>query len=408
MSIILNPTPNNRISLSTLWFTSTSDRWSRLEAASGAAIFLLACGATLSIWSPDPFLTWAYEIPIFALAGIGCLRSRLRINIVGSILACISLWGFVQLATGTTVYRWATLNASLQDAAFAATALAGFLAFRSASIRAGFLRAMVWFGLLLSVVSVLAYFTSPGQILWLFPSPYPDNWGPFPSRNNFAQFLELCFPIALYQMAETRLNVIPPAVMLAAGLASASRAGALLLILEMIAGIFLLGKVFCRRLVPFALVGAGFTGVVGAGALWGRLGDPDPLKYRREIFHSATAMIAAHPWRGYGLGTFSTVYPEFAEFDSGGSVEHAHNDWLEWAAEGGILFAALWAALAVRMARLATRSFWGVGVVAVFLHALVDYPFARLGVAAWEFLLIGALLAERSPALPVLEKWRIP
>ncbi len=309
----------------------------------------------------------------------------------------------MQLVSGSTVYRWATLNASLQNAALAATALAGFLAFRNPFIRSGFLRAMVWFGLLLSVASMLAYFTSPGQILWLFPSPYPDNWGPFPSRNNFAQFLELCFPIALYQMAEKRLGVIPPAVMLAAGLASASRAGAMLLILEMIAGIFLLKKEFRRRLLPFALAAVGFTGVVGAGALWGRLADPDPLKYRREIFRSAIAMIAVHPWRGYGLGTFSVVYPEFAEFDNGATVEHAHNDWLEWAAEGGFPFAALWAALAVRLTRPAIRSFWGIGVLAVFLHALVDYPFARLGVAAWEFLLIAALLAERSPVRRALK-----
>jgi len=35
-------------------------------------------------------------------------------------------------------------------------------------------------------------------------------------------------------------------------------------------------------------------------------------------------------------------------------------------------------------------------------------PVARLGVAAWVFLLIGALLAERSPAPRLLKKWSIP
>lgn len=408
MSISLSPTPINRDSLSTRWLSSTGGHPQRLEIVSAVTVFLLASGATLTIWNPDPMVPWAYGIAIFALAGIVCLRRRAWINVTSSILGCISLWGFVQLEHGTTVYRWATLNAALQNAALAATALAGFVAFRNDLIRTTFLQAMVWFGTLLSVVSVLAFFTSPGQILWLFPSPYPDNWGPFPSRNNFAQFLELCLPIALYQMTQRRLNVIPPAVILAAGLASASRAGAMLLILEIVIGIWLLGKEFRRRLVFFALVAAGFTGIVGAGALWGRLGVPDPLKYRREIFHSAVAMIVAHPWRGYGLGTFSTVYPEFAEFDSGASVEHAHNDWLEWAAEGGIPFAALWAVLAVQMVRPAMRSFWGVGVLAVFLHAVVDYPFARLGVAAWAFLLIGALLAEKSPARSLLMKGRIP
>jgi len=47
--------------------------------------------------------------------------------------------------------------------------------------------------------------------------------------------------------------------------------------------------------------------------------------------------------------------------------------------------------LAVAAARPALRSIWGIGIVAVFLHALVDYPFARFGVAAWLFILVGAL-----------------
>ena len=47
--------------------------------------------------------------------------------------------------------------------------------------------------------------------------------------------------------------------------------------------------------------------------------------------------------------------------------------------------------------RPALRSIWGIGVPAVFLHALVDYPFARFGVAAWLFILVGALENKRRP-----------
>lgn len=349
--------------------------------------FVVACGATLTIWNPDPLWGWAYEIAIFTLAGSTCLKAREGLSAAGLILACISLWGFAQLALGWTVYSWPTLNASLGVSALAATALVSFLGLKDKSDRDSFLNGMVWFGLGLSVVSVLAYFTSPGKILWMFPSPYPDNWGPFLSRNNFAQFLELCFPVAVYRIRET--GVLPAAVVLAAGLASASRAGAALLLLELFVGIFLLGKGFRRGILVFALAVP-----AGVAPLWHRLQDPDPFKYRREIFHSAIEMIAAHPLRGYGLGTFSTVYPEFAHFDAGAEVEHAHNDWLEWAAEGGLSFVALWLALVALVARVAIRSIWGLGVLAIFLHSLVDYPFARFGVAAWEFLLIGALLAH--------------
>jgi hypothetical protein len=43
--------------------------------------------------------------------------------------------------------------------------------------------------------------------------------------------------------------------------------------------------------------------------------------------------------------------------------------------------------------RPAFRSAWGIGVVAVFLHAAVDYPFSRPALAAWIVVAI-ALLAD--------------
>ena len=74
-------------------------------------------------------------------------------------------------------------------------------------------------------------------------------------------------------------------------------------------------------------------------------------------------------------------------------MDHAHNDWLEWAADGGIPYALAWLVVAVSVVKPAARSVWGWGVIAVFLHAFVDYPFARFGVSAWTMALIGALSA---------------
>lgn len=369
--------------------------------STGLTLFLLACAASLTIWSADPFLTWGYEVAIFLVGITVFLQAPLRFPATWFVLPAISLWGFAQLAVGATVYRWATLNAALQVTALAVTAVSASVAFRNVAARGAILRAFAWFGFILSILSVAAYFTSPGKILWIFPSPYPDNWGPFLSRNNFAQFLELCFPVALFQMARSGNNgrggsIFLPATILAAGFASASRAGAILLTVEAVAGFYLLGSAARRWILPFALTAGLLAALAGAGTLLGRFREPDPLKYRREIYRSTVNMIEAHPWRGYGLGTFPTVYPEFAQFDSGAAIEHAHNDWLEAAAEGGLPFAALWAVLAVWAVRPAIRSIWGIGVLAVFLHALVDYPFARFGVAAWEFLLLGVLAHERA------------
>jgi O-Antigen ligase len=377
---------------------------------------LLALSATAVIWNTNPFFVWGYEVAIFALAGIECFKLRGRVPAVAFPMAAIGLWGFVQLLAGATVYRWATINAALQNAALAATALAAFQALRPPRRLAIFLRGVGWIGFVISLVGVLAYWTSPGKILWIYPTEYPDNWGPFPSRNNFAQFLELCFPVALYQSARTSRGwgaLIAPAAILAAGLASASRAGAALLAGEALVGLYLIrgsreirAKMSRTRVLVFTGGVLAFAAVAGAGTLAHRLAQRDPLQVRREIYSSAMAMIAQRPWLGYGLGTFATVYPEFAEFDSGATVEHAHNDWLEWTAEGGIFYAAMWAAMVIWAVRPALRSVWGLGVLAVFLHALVDYPFARVGVSAWAFLLMGALAreAEKSPRRELLSK----
>ena len=93
---------------------------------------------------------------------------------------------------------------------------------------------------------------------------------------------------------------------------------------------------------------------------------------------------------------FPTSIPNSPDSTLAHAVEHAHNDWLEWASEGGIPFAALWIFLAIPICRRAFRSIWGVGILAVLVHALVDYPFAKLGVAAWFFALCGGLLAAEA------------
>jgi O-antigen ligase len=375
-------------------------------------LLALAAAATLAIWSADPFVAWTYEGGVFILAGWVAIRKELRFGPILVTAALLAVWGFGQLAAGATVYRYATLNASLRVAALAATALVASEVFRHAEARGRMLRGLLhgllygfaWFGFVLGIVSVVAYYTSSGSILWLFPSPYPDVWGPFLSRNNFAQFLELALPVALwlgctaYRTRRGTLYMWMSATMLGCGLVSASRAGAVLLILEAAAVFVLARPPAPRRLIPLFAAGVMiFAALAGGEVLLHRLRDSDPLRDRREIFASSLAMIAARPWTGYGLGNFATVYPEFARFDPGAVVEHAHNDWLEWATEGGWPYAAVWMLLAISTLRPALRSIWAIGIPAVFLHALVDYPFARFGVTAWLFILIGALESNRRP-----------
>ena len=347
--------------------------------------FALAAAATLTIWIREPLAEWTYEILIFAAAALVSLRAKsIPRTPLSAVVALLALWGFAQLVLGATVYRNATWNAALRDTALAATA---FVASYGRSPRT-ILKAMIWFGFVVAVVSVVSYYTSAGRVLWIFPNPYPEAWGPFLNRDNFAQFLEIALPPALWwAIRHDRQYCWIAAAILAAGLASASRAGAAILLAEC-AVVFAVTRAH-RVAIRFLAAGLLLSAIFGTTQLILRLREPDPLRYRREMMQSAVQMIRARPLSGFGLGTFSTVYPQFATFDAGLTVEHAHNDWLEWASEGGVGFAAVWAALGVIALRDLRRRMWMLGVAAVMVHALADFPFARFGVSAWTFLLIG-------------------
>jgi O-Antigen ligase len=434
--------PFKRTWLSTLWVEGTVRVATTGERTAAVLLFLASAGATLTISVRSPLAAWAYAFA--ALAGacwwtitsaFGSKSGRGRSGNVkrndgyaniravarDAALVIIAALGVVQWITGATVYRYATLEAWARAAALVATVALAQSVFSNSSLLRSYLRAFVWFAAGVGAISVLAYFTSPGKILWIFPSPYPDTWGPFLSRNDFAAFLELAFPVAMWfgLSGEDHRNhgrgehapnsgvpldrrtrrtgtgnffyLLIAAGLLAAGFASASRAGSALLLAEAIVIVTAHGS--RRWAVKFAAAAVVLIILVGAGTLIHRWGENDPMRVRREIQRSALEMIHEQPIRGYGMGTFIRVYPTYAQFDLGAVVDHAHNDWLEWAADGGIPYALAWLVVAVSVLKPAARSVWGWGVIAVFLHAFVDYPFARFGVSAWTMALIGALSA---------------
>src|SRR5947209_5103542 len=79
--------------------------------------------------------------------------------------------------------------------------------------------------------------------LWLIAM-----WGPFPSRNNFAQFLEIALPAALWLgIYSNRMYFVLAAVIFGAGIGSASRAGSAVLITEAVLALLLAAKSLSRR-----------------------------------------------------------------------------------------------------------------------------------------------------------------
>src|ERR1017187_4865610 len=99
-------------------------------------------------------------------------------------------------------------------------------------IRRRFLDLLVYFAFVLSVVSVVQYFSWDGKIFWIFPTYDAAVLGPFLNRDHYAAFMEMLLPLAIVQTLSggprsLRFAVIS-AAMYASVIAGASRAGALL------------------------------------------------------------------------------------------------------------------------------------------------------------------------------------
>jgi len=215
------------------------------------------------------------------------------------------------------------------------------------------------------------------------------------------------FPLVVYQSLvddrDSLLYISMAATMFAAAITTVSRAGAVLVIGELLLIVLvawrrglIAGPSLRRRLIWTAGFSLALAVVVGWQVTLEKFREPEPYRVRRELLLSSIAMVADRPVTGFGLGTWPAVYPAYARFDNGLAANHAHNDWAEWMVEGGVPFLALLAILALWSVRPALDSLWGMAVPVIFLHSLVDYPLREPALAALFFAMIGALAAREN------------
>lgn len=367
--------------------------------------------AVLLMWLPERWLNptiFQTGVLVLALVWTGRMLLRpvaLRFSSLAVLLCAATAWSLLQLAARVTVSRWDTWISLLNWIGYLAAFLLSMQVCSSQSVQRPLLDHLLSFGFGLSVFAVLQYFSSGGTIFWFYSTDNRAMLGPFVSPDRYAAFIELILPLAIVRMLSDGRGSLKYAVMGAAMYASviagASRAGALIATAELItvpaaARASRYFSTYNLRVATVRLWGiaAVFTAVVGWLTLWNRLQDPNPFRVRREILASTISMAKQRPYFGFGLGTFPIVYPKYALADFGAEVNHAHNDWAEWAAEGGVPFALFLLAVAVGSVVRAAKAPWGIGVVAVFLHSVVDFPLQDPVIAVWLFALAGVLAGE--------------
>jgi O-antigen ligase len=384
----------------------------------------------LTMWVPGRWALSAFEVSLFALAAITIVHRvfvqnldrkgaagtseghhtspSTRIPAVAALLAAAVAWGAIQVATHRSVYELKTWESVL---GWTANLVAFSLAFdythggARLQHRERFLRLILMFAFALSVAAIFTELTSPpGVVFWKFDlATGARTLGPFVYRNQYAAFVEAVLPLAivraLLDRRRTMVYTAIAAVLFASVVAGGSRAGSILCLAEIVVTPLL---VFSRKLISARTMVRGLagsvaaivllTGVVGWETIWNRLQEPNPYSLRAELVRSSLDMARDRPLMGFGLGTWSTAYPAYARFDDGTFVNQAHNDWVQWAAEGGIPFLAIMLAIVAMSVRPALRSLWGIGLLAVFLHCLVDYPMQqRPALATFFFALLGVI-----------------
>lgn len=392
--------------------TGFSPGLTRLRGISALLIGVLAAFSILAFaaterWALSVFQIAAFGLGILWLARVAAGPVRIHIGPVPLLVAAAAAWGGVQLAAGITIYRFATTSAVLEWGAYLVLLMVSIQTFLEREVRARFLIGFLYFGFALAILSVTQFFTSGGLIYWTVPTSAGVSFGPFVNRDHYAALIELLLPLAIFAGIEDRrrawFHAAIAATLFASVIAGASRAGAILVTAEA-ALLFIIAMVGeFRNEVSWRsaggkilLLGALYSGVVGWGVLLNRFQDPDPFKFRREMTLSALEMVRERPWTGFGMGAFENGYLAHAQFDIGARVDHAHNDWAEWGAEGGApLFLAVLAS-GMWLLRAALRHPWGLGVPFVLLHCLVDFPMRIPGVAVFFFVLAGALVAAEA------------
>jgi O-antigen ligase len=328
-------------------------------------------------------------------------KSVVRWTPLCSWLAGLAAFGVLQGWSRLSVYPYLTELEVLKLGTLLVVVFLATQVFRTASELGRLVWFLLSLGFAVALFAIIQFLTFNQKLYWFREVPYGGGFpfGPYVNRNHFAGFLELIIPLglALLWLRAVKRDLVPllglfSAVMVGALFLSTSRGGIASLLFECaLLGVYLWRK---EKQIPstfplrkgaggFSAGRSSLAGISptpplskGAGGFWARpglarsyaglagalvfvllagtfvawLGVGPALErfgqlasgeltadYRIAMASAALRIFLAHPWLGTGLGTFITVYPQYASFDSAKLVDYAHNDYLQLLAEAGMV-----------------------------------------------------------------------
>jgi spore germination protein YaaH/O-antigen ligase len=296
-----------------------------------------------------------------------------------------------------------TTDALLRFTAYVLIGLSAAVAFQGERARRRFALAVVAAAAFQAVYGSGEYLTGR-QHIFAFPKKYylDSATGTLINRNHFATLLAIALPFALtlaiprpsdpgrrgwrsrlLALAETRsltrLLAVSASVLIWMGLLlSHSRAGLLAAMAAAAVVVFHFRSTRAAKWI--AAAGAGVLVLLlslelsqAPGERFFSVGDDLGAKAGRlTVWRDSRSLVAARPVLGWGFGTFESAFPTVQSADVDVRYDHAHNDWIEWLTEGGVLAfvaAVTLLAMALRHGGVASRA----ALVAVGLHAVWDF-----------------------------------
>ena len=257
-----------------------------------------------------------------------------------------------------------------------------------------------------ALLGLFQYFVAPG---WIFGyiNAGASSSGTLINPNHFAGLLEMLVPAAfgLSYLAARRHRdaarsysyLVVGAVISLALIFSASRMGIVSLFATLGFMALMIRMRASQKRIAMAM-GFGLVGLILGGALWigvdaileryALLLEPDAAlrEGRMIIYRDSLKMIVENPW-GVGIDGYRDVFRQYQTFKSGLLFDHAHNDYLETAAEWGVVPAAAFWAFVMGVLVQSVRTFLRVdspesrgillassgAIFAILVHSLADF-----------------------------------
>ncbi len=261
------------------------------------------------------------------------------------------------------------------------------------------INSLIVFGFLLSIFAIIQKATWNGKIYWFRElSSGGSAFGPFVNRNHFAGLIGMLIPLALGVSLESRIRGKQAffgflcVVMGIALFYSLSRGGIISFFasISVFSGILLYNRtskksvffiaVFLSVLFAY-LIYLGISPVIERFAQ----AEKDTSMAQRIIAWQGTIKAIGDFWLfGSGLGTFQYVFPVY--YPSGLQLfyDHAHNDYLEFFLETGLIGAVIMASFFFSLIMGIIKSNWNKGgiyiragliasITSILIHSLVDF-----------------------------------